>query len=187
MRLALSLARLVLAAPSLTRSRSLRSCENKFDLLGCAYNMPAAYEDGVFNECDSDLQSIVGTYVGTDGKTSTWSQPESLPATSTLPWTPVVPSSSNCRTYQSTDLFPASLLGYQSTAAAAASSTSAASSATSTGSAASSRSGASSAQVTGTGAAAAAQSSGGSTSGASHVVASGGALAFVGALVAALV
>lgn len=75
--------------------------------------MPAAYEDNVFLECDADLQDIVGTYTGTDGKTTTWSQPSSLPATSTLPWTPRVPSSSNCRTYTSSDLFPATLLGYQ--------------------------------------------------------------------------
>lgn len=44
---------------------------------------------------------------------STWSQPESLAADSTLPWTPRVPSSSNCKTYSSADLFPVSLLGYQ--------------------------------------------------------------------------
>lgn len=71
--------------------------------------MPASYEDGVFLECDADLQDIVGTYTGTDGKTSTWSQPSSLPATSTLPWTPRIPASSNCRTYQSTDLFAAAV------------------------------------------------------------------------------
>jgi len=32
--------------------------------------MPAAYEDGVFNECDGDLQDVVGTYTGTDGKSA---------------------------------------------------------------------------------------------------------------------
>ncbi|GAA5943611.1 hypothetical protein JCM1841_004285, partial [Sporobolomyces salmonicolor] len=98
-------------------------CENKFDLLGCAYNMPAAYQDGVFLDCDSDLQDVVGTYTGSDGQTSTWSQPSSLPATSTLPWTPVVPKSSNCKTYQSSELFPTTLLGYQSTAVASATAT----------------------------------------------------------------
>lgn len=71
--------------------------------------MPAAYEDGVFLDCEGDLQDIVGTYTGTDGRTTTWSQPESLPATSTLPWTPRIPASSNCKTYQSTDLFAAAV------------------------------------------------------------------------------
>ncbi|BGP39749.1 hypothetical protein JCM10450v2_003719 [Rhodotorula kratochvilovae] len=97
-------------------------CQNKFDLLGCSYNMPAAYEDGVFLECDGELQDVVGTYTGSDGKTSTWSQPESLAADTTLPWTPRIPASSNCVTHQSTDLFPATLLGYQSTSAPTASS-----------------------------------------------------------------
>ncbi|GAA5825764.1 hypothetical protein JCM11251_000362 [Rhodosporidiobolus azoricus] len=97
-------------------------CQNKFDLLGCSYNMPAAYEDDVFLECNGDLQDVVGTYTGSDGKTSTWSQPESLAGTETLPWTPRIPASSNCVTYSSTDLFPATALGYQSTSAPSATS-----------------------------------------------------------------
>ncbi|PRQ76056.1 hypothetical protein AAT19DRAFT_13078 [Rhodotorula toruloides] len=92
-------------------------CQNKFDLLGCSYNMPAAYQDNVFLECDGDLQDPVGIYTGTNGQTTTWSQPESLAGTQSLPWTPRVPSSSNCKTYQSTELFPATALGYQSTSA----------------------------------------------------------------------
>ncbi|GEM07473.1 macrofage activating glycoprotein [Rhodotorula toruloides] len=92
-------------------------CQNKFDLLGCSYNMPASYQDNVFLECDGDLQDPVGVYTGSNGQKTTWSQPESLPGTQTLPWTPRVPASSNCKTYQSTELFPATLLGYQSTSA----------------------------------------------------------------------
>jgi len=76
-------------------------------------DMPASYEDNVFLDCDSDLQEVVGTYVGSNGATSTWSQPSSLPADSTLPWTPTIPATSNCKTYASTDIFPTSLLGYQ--------------------------------------------------------------------------
>ena len=91
-----------------------RYCKNTMDILGCAYNMPAAYQDRVFLECDSDLQDIVGTYTGADGKTSTYSQPTSLAPGTTLPWTPRIPSSSNCVTYESSSLFPASVLGYQS-------------------------------------------------------------------------
>ena len=82
-------------------------CENTFDLLGCAYNMPSNNKDGEFLKCEGALQDPVGTYTGADGKTSTWSQPSSLPATSTLPWTPRVPTSSNCVTYKSEDLFGA--------------------------------------------------------------------------------
>ncbi|GAA5928580.1 uncharacterized protein JCM15063_003914 [Sporobolomyces koalae] len=103
---------LKLCDPSIT---SPNYCENKFDLIGCAYNMPASYQDGVFLDCDSDLQEVVGTYTS-NGQTYTWSQPSSLPADSTLPWTPSIPASSNCKTYQSTDIFPTSLLGYQTTA-----------------------------------------------------------------------
>ncbi|KAG8869505.1 hypothetical protein FRB97_001092 [Tulasnella sp. 331] len=122
----------------------LNYCENKYDIIGCNYNMPAAYEPGAFLSCDSDLQEIVGTYVS-GGQTLTWSQPASLPANSVLPWTPVIPASSNCVTYQSSQLFPASNLGYQATALAlgAAATTTAATSAA-TGTAAVSRTGASS-------------------------------------------
>ncbi|KAM0756297.1 hypothetical protein T439DRAFT_376514 [Meredithblackwellia eburnea MCA 4105] len=81
-------------------------CQNIFDLLGCSYNMPAAYRDNEFTSCEGDLQDVVGTYTS-NGQTYTWSQPSSLPATSTLPWTPRIPSSSNCVTYQSSQLFSA--------------------------------------------------------------------------------
>ncbi|GAA5859892.1 hypothetical protein JCM1840_001784 [Sporobolomyces johnsonii] len=157
-------------------------CENKFDLLGCSYNMPAAYQDGVFLDCDSDLQDVVGTYTS-DGQTYTWSQPTSLPATSTLPWTPVVPSSSNCKTYQSTDLFPVSLLGYQSTASASATTTASASGATSTGSAASSRGKSDSTAATATkGSSAAASTGSSSTSGAGSLAVSGVLAVVMGAV-----
>lgn len=127
--------------------------------------MPAAYQDGVFEECDADLQDIVATYTGSDGKTSTWSQPTSLPATSTLPWTPRVPSSSNCKTYQSTELFPASLLGYQSTASAKATSSSGASSAASSTSGAKSGSNAGSAGPSATNGSSAAAATTGTSNG----------------------
>ncbi|GAA5825766.1 hypothetical protein JCM11251_000363 [Rhodosporidiobolus azoricus] len=153
-------------------------CQNKFDLLGCSYNMPAAYEDNVFLECDGDLQDVVGTYTGADGQRTTWSQPESLPATTTLPWTPRIPASSNCVTYQSSELFA------QSTGSATASSTSGASAAT--GSSAASRSGASSTQPGATARAASASASSSSTSGASSLVASSGILAFALAAIIAL-
>ncbi|GAA6012952.1 hypothetical protein JCM10207_008393 [Rhodosporidiobolus poonsookiae] len=118
-------------------------CENKFDLLGCSYNMPASYKDQEFSECDAELQDVVGTYTGSDGQTSTWSQPSSLPATSTLPWTPRVPSSSNCRTYSSTELFAqiADLLMIQATSSGASSSGSKSGSGTGTSAAAAAQTG----------------------------------------------
>ncbi|KAK4700307.1 hypothetical protein P7C70_g5943, partial [Phenoliferia sp. Uapishka_3] len=79
-------------------------CQNIFDLIGCAYNMPNSYVDGEFTSCDGDLQDPAGTYT-LGGSTYTWSQPSELPATSTLPWTPRIPASSNCVTYKSNDLF----------------------------------------------------------------------------------
>jgi len=80
-------------------------CQNIFDLLGCSYNMPASYTDGEFTSCEGELQDVVGTYT-VNGVVSTWSQPASLPATSVLPWTPRIPASSNCVTYQSTQIYP---------------------------------------------------------------------------------
>jgi len=79
-------------------------CENRFDLLGCSYNMPAAYTPDEFTSCEGELQDPVGTYT-LNGQTVTWSQPALLPATSTLPWTPRVPASSNCVTYSSAQLY----------------------------------------------------------------------------------
>ncbi|KAI5476721.1 macrophage activating glycoprotein, partial [Pseudohyphozyma bogoriensis] len=165
-------------------------CQNIYDLIGCSYNAPAAYTPNLFVACDGDLQDEVGTYTS-DGATYTWSQPSSLAADTTLPWTPRVPASSNCVTYQSSDLFPASDLGYQNTA-----STSAATSAVTTASgaaatsgassAASSRSGSSSSTATktsGTTAAtstASAASTSSTTSGSSTLVVSSGFLGLVG-------
>ncbi|GAA6060071.1 hypothetical protein JCM10212_003032 [Sporobolomyces blumeae] len=172
---------LKLCDPSIT---SPNYCENKFDLIGCDYNMPAAYEDGVFLDCDSDLQEVVGTYVS-DGQTLTWSQPSSLPADSTLPWTPSIPASSNCKTYSSSDIFPTSLLGYQASAVT----TSASATATASKSGSSARSGTSKgAAATGSAASAAnaAATSKSSTTNAATTVAASGFLAVVGGLVAFL-
>jgi hypothetical protein len=77
-------------------------CMNTYDLVGCDYNMPSAAQNGEFTECDGDVQDVVGIYTS-GGQTLTWSMPD--PLTATPPYTPVTPSSSNCKTYQSTDLF----------------------------------------------------------------------------------
>ncbi|KAN0083951.1 hypothetical protein V8E55_007455 [Tylopilus felleus] len=88
--------------PSSSSADQSNYCQNIYDLLGCAYNMPNNAQNGVYEVCDSDLKTPVGIYVS-GGVTMTYSQPATGPVTP--PYTPVVPSSSNCVTYQSTDLF----------------------------------------------------------------------------------
>ncbi|BEJ12253.1 hypothetical protein CspHIS471_0207130 [Cutaneotrichosporon sp. HIS471] len=72
---------------------------------------------GVFDQTSVGLNSA-DTGGELDPHALTWSQP-SVVATPP-PWTPRIPASSNCVTHQSSDLFPLSLLGYQSTATASA-------------------------------------------------------------------
>ncbi|BGP18536.1 hypothetical protein JCM10213_002951 [Rhodosporidiobolus nylandii] len=91
-------------------------CENTSDRMGCSYNMPAAYKDGEFSECDSELQDIVG-YYEVDGVTSHYQQPPEGTAPNP-PYTPRIPSSSNCKTYQSTELFAAATTSAASSSSA---------------------------------------------------------------------
>lgn len=37
-------------------------CLNTYDLIGCDFNMPSAFQNGTFTECDGDLQDVVGVY-----------------------------------------------------------------------------------------------------------------------------
>lgn len=37
-------------------------CENKYDIFGCDYNMPASYTPNEFTSCDGEVQDVVGTY-----------------------------------------------------------------------------------------------------------------------------
>jgi len=83
-------------------------CEHIFDRIGCQYNAPAAYQDGVFEKCDGDNQDFPGVFTGSDGQVSTFTQPpESLGPIPTMPYTAKVPASSNCVTYSSQELFAA--------------------------------------------------------------------------------
>jgi hypothetical protein len=77
-------------------------CQNVYDLVGCDYNMPSNVQNGTFTSCEGELQDVVGVY-SVNGVTSTWSMPQTL--TTTPPYTPRVPASSNCQTFHSTDLF----------------------------------------------------------------------------------
>jgi hypothetical protein len=86
-------------------------CYNQLDRLGIAYNMPNNAQDGIFEVCDSDTMQLPGVYVS-NGQTLTYSQPpESLGAITTVPYTPTIPASSNCQTYQSSDLYTATVSG----------------------------------------------------------------------------
>lgn len=77
--------------------------------IGCRYNAPADYNNinGTFSSCESDNQLYPGVYIE-DGQTRTYSQPpESLGAITTLPYEPMIPSSSMCTTYESASLYSA--------------------------------------------------------------------------------
>ena len=93
-------------------------CLNTLDRLGIAYNMPNNAQDGVFEVCDSDAMELPGVYTS-NGQTLTYTQPdESLGPITTVPYTPTVPSSSNCQTFQSTDLYTDTISGYSTTTSA---------------------------------------------------------------------
>ncbi|KAF7966392.1 hypothetical protein HWV62_38867 [Athelia sp. TMB] len=138
-------------------------CQNIYDLIGCNYNMPAAYTPNEFTSCEGELQDEVGTYTS-GGATFTWDQPSVLPPTSTLPWQPRIPASSNCVTYSSEQLFGGPSSSSSSSASATVTSTTAGGS--------SSTASSSTASATATGAV---------SNGAGKVVASSGMLAVLGA------
>ncbi|OCH86473.1 hypothetical protein OBBRIDRAFT_737958 [Obba rivulosa] len=106
-------------------TNQLAMCNNRYDLIGISYNCPSQPQNGTFEVCDSDDMDPVGVYTS-GGQTLTWSQPDVGPVTS-VPYTPIAPSSSNCRTYASTDLFTAlpTPSGASSSASSGASATSA--------------------------------------------------------------
>ncbi|KAJ1304385.1 hypothetical protein OPQ81_005536 [Rhizoctonia solani] len=81
-------------------------CEHIFDRIGCQYNAPAAYRDGVFESCEGENQDFPGVYTNAAGQVVTYTQPpESLGAITTMPYQPRVPASSNCVTFQSAALY----------------------------------------------------------------------------------
>jgi hypothetical protein len=80
-------------------------CQHTLDRIGLPYNMPNAAQNGTFEVCDSGLMDIPGVYTS-GGQTLSYAQPaESLGAITSIPYTPRTPSSSNCQTYQSSQLF----------------------------------------------------------------------------------
>ena len=80
-------------------------CQHTLDRIGLPYNMPNAAQNGTFEVCDSDLMDIPGEYIS-GGQTLSYAQPaESLGPITSIPYTPRIPSSSNCQTYQSSQIF----------------------------------------------------------------------------------
>jgi hypothetical protein len=87
--------------PSIADSKPF--CNNIYDMTGCSFVAPASYQTDVFEMCESENMDPVGIYTGSDGKTSTYSQPAvvtSLPSVRT-------PASSNCVTYTSSVIYAA--------------------------------------------------------------------------------
>ena len=81
-------------------------CEHVYDRIGCKYNAPAAYTDGVFLSCQGANQDFPGIYTGSNGVVTTYQQPaESLGAIATMPYEPKIPASSACTTYTSAQLY----------------------------------------------------------------------------------
>ncbi|GAA5978188.1 hypothetical protein JCM11641_001129 [Rhodosporidiobolus odoratus] len=159
-------------------------CEHIFDRIGCKYNAPADYAsiNNTYTSCEGEDQLPPGQWVE-NGRTMTYTQPpESLGVISTIPYEPATPSSSNCQTFSSADIFTAgnSVSGAATSSVASSGATSAPAS---SGSGASSDDASTGGSRTATGDSAAASQSQG-TSGAEKVVASG-VIGGLGALVAA--
>ncbi|KAK2463759.1 hypothetical protein APHAL10511_004252 [Amanita phalloides] len=91
--------------PSVAGSR--KYCQNIYDRIGCAYNIPSNAQNGTFEVCQGDNQDPPGIYTS-NGVVMTYTQPpESLGPITTMPYTPVVPASSSCTQYQSSSLYTA--------------------------------------------------------------------------------
>ncbi|KAG0151090.1 hypothetical protein CROQUDRAFT_651614 [Cronartium quercuum f. sp. fusiforme G11] len=82
-------------------------CQHVYDRIGCSYNAPANYPsiNGTFQSCKGDDQLPAGVYVDA-GVTKTFQQPpESLGPISTIPYTAVIPATSDCTTYTSAAIY----------------------------------------------------------------------------------
>ena len=93
---------LTICDPSSSGADQSAYCQNIYDRIGCAYNMPNNAQNGTFEVCDADLKTPVGVYVA-NGVTMTFTQ--AYTGDVTPPYTPTVPKSSNCVTYQSSQLY----------------------------------------------------------------------------------
>jgi len=89
-------------------SRAAALCQHIYDRIGCAFNAPSAAKDGVFEACEGEPQDPPGIYTGADGQTSTYTQPaEGIEPSPSDTYTPRIPASSNCVTFQSSEIYTA--------------------------------------------------------------------------------
>ncbi|CAE7147072.1 unnamed protein product [Rhizoctonia solani] len=94
-------------------------CEHILDRIGCEYNAPAAYRDGVFESCEGENQDFPGVYTNAAGQVTTYKQPpESAGDIKSMPYQPKIPASSNCVTFQSAALYTGTVGGADATAGA---------------------------------------------------------------------
>ncbi|CUA76124.1 hypothetical protein RSOLAG22IIIB_12052 [Rhizoctonia solani] len=103
-----------------TDANDAKFCDHIYDRIGCEYNAPAAYVDGVFESCEGEVQDFPGIYTDAAGQVQTYKQPpEAAGDIKTMPYQPKVPASSNCVTFQSAALYTGSVSGANPTAAPA--------------------------------------------------------------------
>ncbi|KAF8583002.1 hypothetical protein K439DRAFT_1634777 [Ramaria rubella] len=95
-------------------------CNHIYDEVGCNYNALADYGqiNGTFEVCDSDDMTPPGVFTTAPGQTTTWFQPTVGPV-GIPPYTTSIPSSSNCQTYASSELFAAAASAFPTTSSGA--------------------------------------------------------------------
>ncbi len=67
-------------------------CQHIYDVLGCDWNIPANYQEGVFESCEGANAPFQGVYDMGNGQSSTFSQGQPV-----TPSAHAAPSSSNCK------------------------------------------------------------------------------------------
>ncbi|KAJ6622108.1 hypothetical protein B0H10DRAFT_2015296 [Mycena sp. CBHHK59/15] len=146
-------------------------CQNIYDRLGCDYNAPNTATEGVFEVCDGDDMTPVGTYV-VNGVTSVYHQPAETADLGSIPYTPTPAPTSNCVTFASAAIFTGGVSVTAASVSASATGASGSGTAKSSGTTAKAGSGTS---ATGSGSAPASSSTG--SSGAAALGMSAGAMA----------
>ncbi|PVF94345.1 hypothetical protein CPB86DRAFT_740678 [Serendipita vermifera] len=88
-----------------SRPNAAQYCQHIYDRIGCKYNAPAAYQDGVFESCQGDSQDFPGIYTQ-NGQVMTYQQPpEDLGPITSIPYEPRIPASSSCTPGVSSSLY----------------------------------------------------------------------------------
>jgi hypothetical protein len=85
--------------------RAATLCEHKLDRIGCNFNMPNMAQDKVFESCEGESQDPPGVWIE-NGVTMSFQQPGETEVPNPT-YTPRIPKSSNCKTFDSTSIFAA--------------------------------------------------------------------------------